>query len=511
MAIPRWGYVLGLAAAALVVLFWDAFGDLLSRWGEQEELSHSYFIPLISAWLVWRNWDTVKASVGEPSWLGAGLGLVAGFSYFVGHLTQSFIFQEIGLVFAIGGLVAGFGGRSLLRTTAAPILFLFLAVPPPYWVITVLSWKFQLWSSAIGVAMIEAMGIPVFLTGNVIDLGDYKLAVAEACSGLRYLFPFLSLGVMAAYLYRGPIWQKAVLVLSTIPITIFMNSFRIAVTGALVQAYGPSHAEGALHFFEGWVVFLLCMLALFAIVWAFGLFAKPRRSPLDTLGSPELRAAEPSKGGASRIGAIGAIAATAGVFLLAAQLVTVDEFIKPQRESFANLYTEFPGWRHEEQPIDASVAEVLGADDAIVLNLMSPDDGYINLYFAYLEARRDGRSWHSPRQCIPGGGWSIASHTVEQHTLPDGRAINYNRLIIENRGSRQLVYYWYDQRGRKIANEFVMKLWLIYDAITRKRSDGAMLRVLTPVADNEDVGAADAKLQRMMDRMSGFIGDYVPE
>lgn len=511
MTIPRWGYILGVAVAALIVLFWDAFGDLWSRWGEQQELSHSYFIPLISAWLVWRNWDVVKASVGAPSWIGAALGLVAVLSFFLGHLTQSFVFQQIGMVFAIGGLTAGYGGVSLLRTTAAPILFLFLAVPPPYWFITVLSWKFQLMSSVLGVAMIEAMGIPVFLTGNVIDLGDYKLAVAEACSGLRYLFPFMSLGVMMAYLYRGPLWQKAALVLSTIPITILMNSFRIAITGMFVQAYGPSHAEGALHFFEGWVVFVLCMLTLFAIVWLFSYFSKPRRNPLDTLGSPELKATQPSKGAAPRLAVLGSIAAMALAFLGAAQIVTVDEFIKPPRTAFANLPSEFPGWQHEEKPIDASVAEVLGADDAIVLNLLSPEDGYYNLYFAYLNARRDGRSWHSPRQCIPGGGWEITSHTVETHSLPDGRTLNYNRLIIENRGSRQLVYYWYDQRGRKIANEFMMKIWLIIDAITKKRSDGAMLRVLTPVGNEQSIEEADAKLSKIVDHMSGFIGDYVPE
>lgn len=114
--------------------------------------------------------------------------------------------------------------------------------------ITILSWKFQEWSSILGVAMIKLMDIPVFLTGNIIDLGEYKLQVAEACSGLRYLFPFLSLGVMTAYIYRGPLWHKAAIVLATVPITILMNSFRIAVTGALVQAYGTSHAEGALHF-----------------------------------------------------------------------------------------------------------------------------------------------------------------------------------------------------------------------------------------------------------------------
>ena len=246
--------LLGLLAAAgvaLVVLFWEAAVNLWGRWGQQQELSHSYFIPLISLYLVWVNRETVVKSIGSPSLWGLAILGGALAMLILGQLTSIFLFQHLGLVVAIGGVVAAYGGLSFLRTLAAPVAFLFFAVPPPYWVITVLSWKFQQMSSILGVAMIEAMGVPVFLSGNIIDLGDYKLAVAEACSGLRYLFPFLSLGVMAAYMYKGPLWQRATIVLATIPITILMNSFRIAVTGALVAAYGSEHAEGALHFFEG--------------------------------------------------------------------------------------------------------------------------------------------------------------------------------------------------------------------------------------------------------------------
>lgn len=508
---PLSAVYLAVAAGCVIVLFWDAIGNLWSRWGEQQELSHSYFIPVVSAWLVWVNRDAVKASVGEGSWAGLAFAACAGFLFFVGHLTQAFVFQQIGLIAAIAGLVAGFGGLSLLRATAAPIAFLLLAVPPPYWAITVLSWKFQLISSAIGVWMIQLMGIPVYLSGNVIDLGTYQLQVAEACSGLRYLFPFLSLGVMTAYIYRGPLWHKAAIILSTIPITIIMNSFRVAVTGALVQASGPQHAEGALHFFEGWVVFVLCLLALFGVIALLGLFTKPRRGPLDALGTPALPQVPPSERGTPRLATLGGTAALMLGVLGLAQVVTVDQFLTPARKDFAGVPAEFPDWRHEVRPIDAEIADVLGADDSIVVDLLSPDGDNVNLYFAYLEARRDGRTWHSPRQCIPGGGWRITSHDVLSRDLPDGHTLNYNRLIIENRGQRQLVYYWYDQRGRKIANEFVMKLWLIFDAVARKRSDGAMLRLMTPVRDDGGIAAAEAELDAMTDRIHAFLPAYVPE
>lgn len=505
--------ILAIAATAIIlgILFWDAAQNLWRRWGNQQELSHSYFIPVVSAYLVWINRETVRRSIGGASTAGAALIAGALALLLLGQLTSIYLFQHLGIVVAIAGLVAAYGGLSLLRTVAAPVAFLFFAVPPPYWVITVLSWKFQQMSSVIGVAMVEMMNIPVHLSGNIIDLGNYTLQVAEACSGLRYLFPFLSLGVMAAYMFRGKLWQRAIIVLSTIPITILMNSFRIAVTAALVQAYGVEHAEGALHFFEGWVVFLFCLIALFGVVAFLARFTKPRVNPLDALTTPDLKGSTPRPGRRTRTVVFAGAAALSLATVGLSQIVTADSLIIPDRKAFSSVPLEFAGWMSDVRPIDPSVAEVLGADDSIVVNLRSPEGDDFNLYMAYLNAQRDGRSWHSPRQCIPGGGWKIVSQEVVNSKTKDGAPFAYNRLIIQNGDYRQLVYYWYDQRGRKVANEFVMKFWLIIDAVARKRSDGAMVRLLTPITNDITVKDADAKLQGMIARVEAFLPAYVPD
>jgi len=502
---------LGATMILLGVLFRDALANLWHRWGQQQELSHSYFIPLLSLHLIWINRDTVTKSIGGASIAGVAI-LAAGLgSLLLGQLTSIYLFQHIGIVIAIAGLVAGFGGLSLLRTTAAPAAFLFFAVPPPYWMITVLSWKFQQMSSWLGVAMIELMGIPVHLTGNIIDLGDYKLQVAEACSGLRYLFPFLSLGVIAAYMYRGRLWQRALIIASTVPITILMNSVRIAATGAMVQAYGVEHAEGALHFFEGWVVFLFCLAALFAVIAVLARVSQPRVNPLAALTTPDLPLTAPRTPHKSGAPIFAGLAAATLLAIGASQIVTAAALIVPDREDFDGVSAEFDGWTQKIRPIDPTVAEVLGADDSIVIDLRSPEGEDFNLYFAYLDAQRDGRSWHSPRQCMPGGGWEIVRHDVISTRSGAGKPFRYNRLIIENGDNRQLVYYWYDQRGRKIANEFVMKFWLIIDAVTRKRSDGAMVRLITPVPTDTSLDEADARLQSMVARVETFLPAYVPE
>ena len=119
--------------------------------------------------------------------------------------------------------------------------------------------------------------MPVFLDGNVIDLGVYKLQVAEACSGLRYLFPIMSFTYVFAVLYRGPVWHKLVLLLSAVPLAVLMNSVRIGVIGILVDRYGIAQAEGFLHVFEGWVIFLSCIAILFGMAKAMQRLSGDRR------------------------------------------------------------------------------------------------------------------------------------------------------------------------------------------------------------------------------------------
>lgn len=505
--------VLALVIAAFVFAFFNGIENLFKRWGEQQELSHGYFLPLIAGWMVWARRDALAASLARPMTLGLAGVAIATVVLVLSELTVTslMIFQHLAMILLFASATMALGGRHVFWLTLLPIGFLLFMVPPPYWAITVLSQKFQFWSSQLGVFMIERFGVPVFLSGNIIDLGDYQLQVAEACSGLRYLFPFLSLGFLAAYLYQAPIWQRALVFLSTIPITILMNSFRIALTGVLVQAYGASHAEGLVHFFEGWVVFLLCMIMLFGVIALFSRFSGNKNIG-GLLSLPEIapRAViEPwDPKPFIRNGLI-----IAGVLFAAGAYVHfgVSNVLRvPDRADLDRLPYELEGWRSDVQEVDKQTLEVLGADDYIITNLTSPDSEPFNLYIAYLNMQRHGHSWHSPRQCIPGGGWQITSHEIIPTTTTDGREFSYNRIVIENRGSRQLLYYWYDQRGRKIANEFVMKGLLIFDAVRLRRTDGAMIRIMTPLETGEAISDADARLQGFMRELEPRLPSYIP-
>src|SRR6185437_8891329 len=238
--------------------------ELVRRWTAQEEYSHGFLIPAIVAWLFWTRRHALLASLGRPSWSGAAFILLAAVLHVIGKLSALWILSQVSFVIVLIGIALGLGGYSLLRVTFIPTIFLLFAIPLPYVFDATLSFRLQLISSELGTAFIRLLQIPVYLEGNVIDLGHYKLQVVEACSGLRYLYPLMSLGFLAAYLFQAPLWQRTVVFLSTIPITIFMNSLRIGIVGVLVDNFGPQDEDGFLHMFEGWIIFIACAGVLVA-------------------------------------------------------------------------------------------------------------------------------------------------------------------------------------------------------------------------------------------------------
>ena len=158
-----------------------------------------------------------------------------------GVLASLFPVSQYGAVFAIYGVVLAGVGLRVFRRLWAPLFILLLMVPLPDFLLNNLSAKMQLISSAIGVWFMRLFGVSVYLEGNVIDLGGYQLQVAEACDGLRYLFPLMTLGFIMAYFFKVALWKRVLIFLSSIPITILMNSLRVGTIGIMVEHLSLIH------------------------------------------------------------------------------------------------------------------------------------------------------------------------------------------------------------------------------------------------------------------------------
>jgi len=137
----------------------------------------------------------------------------------------------------------------------------------------------------------------------------------------------------------------------------------------------------------------------------------------------------------------------------------------------------------------------------------------VNLYVAYYHSQRKGEAVHSPRSCMPGGGWQLRD--FDQRTLMnvtiDGRPLRVNRTLIELGTQRQLVYYWFQQRGRDITNEFAVKWYLFWDALTRHRTDGALVRLIVALPTTGNEAEADRRLSDLARRLAPTLTRYVPD
>jgi exosortase D (VPLPA-CTERM-specific) len=507
--------VAGVAIGVAIWLFWDGLVPMWGAWTTSPEYSHGLLIPPVAAFLVWQQRDRLEVQDFRGSWWGVAVVLFGGFVLLLGQLGTIVTLIQYAFMVTLVGLALAYTGGKSFRLLAVPLLTLVFMIPFPQFVLANLSTKLQLVSSQLGVWFIRLFGISVFNEGNVIDLGGYKLQVAEACDGLRYLFPLMTLGFLIGYFYKGALWKRVFLFLSSIPITVLMNSFRIGTIGVMVEHWGIAMAEGFLHEFQGWAVFMTSaalMLGEVAVLNGIGresgtwrqLFgvefpaASPRNVPVRdrTLPAPF-------------------IAAVLTLLLFATVLMFVPRPVEvfPARATFSEFPTTLGEWTGRRDTLDGIFLDALNLDDYLLANYSDGRGGPINVYMAYYNSQRKGEAVHSPRSCLPGGGWQLRE--FDQRTLQDvkigSQPLRVNRTLIELGEQRQLVYYWFQQRGRIVTNEFAVKWYLFWDALTRHRTDGALVRLIVVLPRGSDEAAADRRLTGMAAHIAPTLARYIPD
>lgn len=484
-----------LTVAALGYIYADSLVFLLGQWG-RDDYSHGPFIPFISAFFIWQRRSQLAAAGISPSWRGPILVAIGLLLLILGDYATLFVLLHFSLWIVIVGVILSFIGLRALRVLAFPLTYLLTALPLPIFFYNTLSSQLQLWSSALGVGFLQAIGVTAFREGNVIDLGPVQLQVAEACSGIRYLFPLTALALLCAYLYRDRLWKRIVLVVSALPVSIFINGLRIGIVGVLVEFYGQQAAEGFLHLFEGWILFFATLVLLVIEMW---ILCKIQPLPGSTKLSNRfsLEIVPDSTGTVTDASNIvparqskfpayaGSLALILPVALLSSSISTRPEIV-PDRSAFVDFSMRIGEWQGNPQPVEPQLISALRFDDYLLADYAAPGKGPLTLYMAYYQSQRKGQSAHSPQSCMPGGGWEITSKGTV--SLPiNGLTEPVNRVLIQKDRQKQLVLYWFKQRDRILSNEYLVKLYLLWDGMIRQRSDGALIRLSAAVDSGEEL------------------------
>lgn len=152
--------------------------------------------------------------------------------------------------------------------------------------------------------------------------------------------------------------------------------------------------------------------------------------------------------------------------------------------SFERFPVQIGSWQGIRGELDPEVYNVLGVEDYVLANFRKPPFPAVNLYIGFYQSQRQGDIIHSPRNCLPGAGWRIARSDTEVLSLGSGTA-QVARLFLEKGAEKQVVLYWFQSRGRIISSEYMQKIWLVIDAVTRHRTDGSFVRLIAPVVRTE--------------------------
>jgi exosortase D (VPLPA-CTERM-specific) len=502
-----------LQMVLVVGLYYSALSAMVRFW-RRDQYNYCYLIPFVVLYLIWDKRAELASISYKPSWKGL-IPFVFGLAlYWVGSAGGENLSLLLSFWLVLVGICWMQFGWQKLKTISFAFVFMLTMFPLPDYVNNKLMLQLRLISSKLGVLMIQLFGMPVTREGNIIDLGFTQLQVVEACSGLNSLISLSVLALLLVYFFKAHIWKRCALLLSAVPLAIFTNSLRIAVTAILFKYMGADAAQGFFHGFSGLVIFLICIPLM--LIWMKILEKFPPVEPSlssETSDSEECPAAKyPETNGtiASPIAAIRLPICVVAVLLLGTTLALSQAVEFREKIPVIKSLNQFPlnvgNWSAKErQSLEDRFLRRLHLSDYIMADYQNKKSEQVNFYMAYYESQSMGRSTHTPESCLPGSGWSFEdAGSVSLSTIldnPDNGKIS--RAVVQYGSSKQVVYYWFAMRGRVLQKYYLVKMYNFWDAITKQRTDGALVRLVTPLYEGENLADADARLQ-------GFLRDIVP-
>ena len=257
------------AIAFLTFLFFILFQPVILKfietWDVDPNYSHGFFIPFISLYFVYTKWELIKKSTISPSNKGLLIVLCGLILFILGWISSLDFVQGISMLIVLWGSIIYLYGKEIGKLITFPICYLVFMIPLPAIVWNRLSVPLSLIASSISTRLMELLGMVVYREGNVITLPNITLQVVEACSGLRSLVTLLALSAALGNMSNLSVFKKIILFLCAIPIAIVGNVIRLTATGILAENFGAQMAQGFIHEFSGWVVFIVGFFFLFLI------------------------------------------------------------------------------------------------------------------------------------------------------------------------------------------------------------------------------------------------------
>lgn len=254
-----------VAAGVILLLYYPVLERLVDDWINLPDFSHGFLIPLVSLYLLYDRRHRLAEIQPQGAWSGLiliGIGLSV---LVMGRLSMEYFTTRVSLLIVIAGSVLLLLGKDYLKSTLFPIAYLIFMIPIPSFLMDKLTFPLQLIASTLSASALNVIGIPVLREGNILELANTSLEVAEACSGIRSMLSLLALAVIFAYFNQKSLGKRIILVLSGIPIAVIANTARVTGTGVLAHFFGEGAAQGFFHSFSGWAMYIVAFGCLLGV------------------------------------------------------------------------------------------------------------------------------------------------------------------------------------------------------------------------------------------------------
>ena len=252
----------GLAIFLTALLYHDTAAGLFIAWLSSGEDSHGLVVLGLAAWTLFDRRSEIKG-LTIHRWAPGVLFLIFAMVLFLlGRISVEYYTQRVSMVVFLAGAVCFLYGKQALKTLALPLVLLLISIPLPAIIANSLTLPLKHLVTAISAQWLRVIGIPVFKSGNILELVGIRLEVVNACSGIRSIFALGILALLFSFTLSGWV-RKTILVLSVIPVAIFSNAIRITITGVLVTVRDPESALKFYHAFSGWLIFIFSFLLIF--------------------------------------------------------------------------------------------------------------------------------------------------------------------------------------------------------------------------------------------------------
>lgn len=253
----------------LIVLYLPSLVDLFRGVWSTDQQAHGPIVLGIACWLIYRKWPEMwRASEGQPVHPVAGwpvliFGLV---SYVVGR-SQEILVLEIGsVIWLLAGVLLLMRGKSALKAQWFSLFFMLFMIPLPGSIVDAVTMPMKMAVSYVAENILFSAGYPIARTGVILQIGQYKLLVADACAGLHTLFTLEALGLLYLNLIRhDSLFRNVTLALLIVPISFTANVIRVMVLTLITYHFGDEAGQGFLHGFAGMVLFLSALLLIIAV------------------------------------------------------------------------------------------------------------------------------------------------------------------------------------------------------------------------------------------------------